>query len=202
VYVDRAFQRKTNELVQKHVTSSPIAAITSFVRIDADTIDLIKQKHGGDDSKVINLIKSIEKQAEEESGDPFLVAMADRARQVQESYEDRQTGTREALEELFIAIRKDQERRRAQAEMGYDSLRFFVHEALAAAGVPNAEAASAKVHQGFVDHPNWRGSVAELRELRRVATFAVLAEIDDVDRVYRIVEELFGTLDRAGTADA
>ena len=26
VYVDRAFQRKTNELVQKHVTSSPIAA--------------------------------------------------------------------------------------------------------------------------------------------------------------------------------
>ena len=26
VYVDKAFQRKTNELVQKHVTSSPIAA--------------------------------------------------------------------------------------------------------------------------------------------------------------------------------
>jgi type I restriction enzyme, R subunit len=36
----------------------------------------------------INLIKSIEKTAEEESGDPFLVAMADRAKQVQESYED------------------------------------------------------------------------------------------------------------------
>jgi type I restriction enzyme R subunit len=93
VYVDKAFQRKTNELVQKHVTSSPIAAVTDFIAINAETIDLIKAKLGGDDTKVINLIKSIEKQAEEESGDPFLVAMADRAKQVQESYEDRQTST-------------------------------------------------------------------------------------------------------------
>ena len=35
VYVDKAFQRKTNELVQKHVTSSPIAAVTDYVAIDA-----------------------------------------------------------------------------------------------------------------------------------------------------------------------
>ena len=105
VYVDRAFQRKTNELVQKHVTSSPIAAVTDFVAINAQTIDLIKQKHGGDDTKVINLIKSIEKSAEEQSGDPFLIAMADRAKQVQESYEDRQTSTQEALNELFAEIK-------------------------------------------------------------------------------------------------
>ena len=44
VYVDRAFQRKTNELVQKHVTLEPLAAVTDFVAIDAETIDLIKQK--------------------------------------------------------------------------------------------------------------------------------------------------------------
>src|SRR5215467_6321032 len=89
VYVDKAFQRKTNELVQKHVMSSPIAAVTDFVAINEETIDLIKEKHGGDDTKVINLIKSIEKTAEEESGDPFLIAMAERARAIQESYEDR-----------------------------------------------------------------------------------------------------------------
>jgi len=63
VYVDKAFQRKTNELVQKHVMLSPIAAVTDLVAIDEETIELIKQKHGGDDTKVINLIKSIEKTA-------------------------------------------------------------------------------------------------------------------------------------------
>ena len=28
VYVDKAFQRKTNQLVQKHVTTGPIQAVT------------------------------------------------------------------------------------------------------------------------------------------------------------------------------
>src|SRR5207248_11422012 len=43
VYVDKAFQRKTNELVQKHVKASPIAAVTDFVAINEQTIDLIRQ---------------------------------------------------------------------------------------------------------------------------------------------------------------
>lgn len=119
VYVDRAFQRKTNALVQEHVTSSPIEAVTDFVAINAETVDLIKRKHAGDDTKVINLIKSIEKTAEEESEDPFLIAMAARAKQVQESYEDRQTSTKEALElrivdDLFTQLDHAYDVRRAQ----------------------------------------------------------------------------------------
>src|SRR5207237_6251812 len=116
VYVDKAFQRKTNQLVQKHVLSSPIAAVTDFLAINAETIDLIKQKHGGDDTKVINLIKSIEKTAEEESGDLFLIAMADRAKEVQERYEDRQASTQEALDDLFAEIQRNEQRKKAQAE--------------------------------------------------------------------------------------
>jgi type I restriction enzyme R subunit len=194
VYVDRAFQRKTNELVQKHVTSSPISAVTDFVAIDEKTIDLIKQKHGGDDTKVINLIKSIEKTAEEESGDPFLVAMADRARQVQESYEDRQTSTQEALDELFADIKRNEQRKKEQAEKGYDSLRYFVFTMLKEAGVNKAEGVSEKAARAFVEHPNWRQSEAELRELRKSVTFAVYAEVDDLDDVTRIVDRLFSLL--------
>jgi type I restriction enzyme, R subunit len=120
VYVDKAFQRKTNELVQKHVTSSPIAAVTDFVAIDAQTIDLIKEKHGGDDTKVINLIKSIEKTAEEEAGDPFLIAMAERAKVIQENYEDRQTSTAGAGR----AVCSDQAKRAAQERAGQQGLRL------------------------------------------------------------------------------
>src|SRR5438876_1659616 len=156
VYVDRAFQRKTNELVQKHVTSSPIAAVTDFVAINAETIDLIKQRHGGDDTKIINLIKSIEKTAEEESGDPFLIAMAERAKQVQESYEDRQTSTQEALDELFAEIKRNEQRKKVQAGKGYDSLRYFVFTSFQEAGINEAEGVSAKVAKAFVEHPNWR----------------------------------------------
>src|SRR5256714_1121626 len=197
VYVDKAFQRKTNELVQRHVQSSPIAAVTDFVAINAQTIDLIKQKHGGDDTKVVNLIKSIEKQAEEESGDPFLIAMAERAKQVQENYEDRQTSTQEAMDELFAEIKRNEQRKKEQAEKGYDSLRYFVFTTLKESGVKDAEGVSAKVAKAFVEHPNWRQSEADLRELRKAVTFAVYAEVDDLDEVTRIVDKLFSLLVKA-----
>ncbi len=194
VYVDRAFQRKTNQLVQKHVTSSPIAAVTDFIAIDAKTIDLIKEKHGGDDTKVINLVKSIEKTAEEESGDPFLVAMADRAKQVQENYEDRQTSTQEALDELFADIKRNEQRKKEQAAKGYDSLCYFVFTMLKETGLTDPDGVSAKVAKAFVEHPNWRESEADLRESRKAVTFAVYAQIEDLDEVTRIVDKLFSLL--------
>src|SRR5262249_34957571 len=120
VYVNKAFQRTSKELVRTTLMSTTIAAVTDFIAIDAQTIELIEKKHGGDDTKVINLIKSIEKKAEEESGDPFLIAMAERAKQVQESYEDRQTTTQEAMNELFAEIKGNEQRKKGQAEQGYD----------------------------------------------------------------------------------
>ena len=45
VYVDRAFQRKTNELVQKHVGHATSHHETVF-EIDAETIEMIKNKNG------------------------------------------------------------------------------------------------------------------------------------------------------------
>jgi type I restriction enzyme, R subunit len=195
--VDKAFQRKTNELVQKHVTLSPIAAVTDFVALNEQTMDLIKEKHGGDDTKVINLIKSIEKTAEQESGDPFLIAMADRAKQVQERYEDRQTSTQEALDELFAEIKRNEQRKKEQAEKGYDSLRYFVFTLLQESGIKNADGVSAKVARAFVEHPNWRQSEADLRELRKAVTFAVYAEEEDLDQVTLVVDRLFTDLDKA-----
>jgi type I restriction enzyme, R subunit len=194
--VDKAFQRKTDALVQKHVTSSAIAAVTDFVAIDADTIDLIKKRQGGDDTKVINLIKSIEKTAEEESDDPFLIAMAERAKAVQESYEDRQTSTQQALDELFAEIRRNEQRKTEQAQRGYDSLRYFVVTSLEKAGIKQAEIVSGKVAKAFVEHADWRKSGADLRELRNTVTFAVFAAEDDLDRVTRFVDRLFSHLER------
>ena len=94
VYVDRAFQKKTNELVQQHIGAQIVAEpAAEYVAIDRSTIETIKQRDEGKATKVINLVKAIEKTAEENSDDPFLVALAERAKAVQESFEDRQTST-------------------------------------------------------------------------------------------------------------
>jgi hypothetical protein len=120
--------------------------------------------------------------------------MAERAKAIQESYEDRQTSTQEALDELFAEIRPNERRKREQAEKAYDALRYFVFTALQEAGVGNADGVSAKVAKAFVDHPNWQESEADLRELRKSVAFAVCAEMDDLDKVTAIVGRLLGKL--------
>ena len=52
--------------------------------------------------------------------------MAERAKQIQENYEERQTSTQEALDELFAEIKRNEQRKKEQAEKGYDALRYFV----------------------------------------------------------------------------
>lgn len=197
VYVDKEFQKKTNVLVQEHIDTSAIEHVEAFVAIDTDTIDLIKKQQGGDSTKVINLIKSIEKQAEEAKDDPFLVAMAERARAVQESYEERQTTTSDALELLFTEIKKNETRQQEQAAKGFDGLTFFVYRTLLDAGVENAEAVSRKIKEAFIKHPNWRNSEKELREVRKQVTFAIFAEEDDLGKVATLVDDLFSLLAKA-----
>jgi type I restriction enzyme R subunit len=197
VYVDRAFQKKTNELVQRHIGTDSVNAVTNLVELNAETVELIKRKHDGDSTKVVNLIKSIEKAAEDESDDPFLIALSDRAKAVQESFEDRQTSTQDALQQLFREIERDQQRKREQAERGFDSLTFFVFETLRDAGVENPDKVSERIRSGFAAHPNWKSSESDLRELRKEVTFAVYAETDDLDAVAGIVDKLFSLLARA-----
>jgi type I restriction enzyme R subunit len=200
VYVDRAFQKKTNELVQRHIDANQIASVGSFVEIGTDTIELIKSQKGGDSTKVINLIKSIEKTAEENSEDPFLIALAERAKTVQESYEDRQTATSEALDELLKAVQQDVQRKREQAARGLDGLSYFVLCKLNDEGVNNADAVCKKVREAFVEFPNWRRSQNELRQLRQKVTFAIFAEEDNLDKVSALVDSIFSVLRRTGEA--
>lgn len=196
VYVDKAFQKKTNELVQKHIGAGQLRHVSEFVKIDADTIEVIKQQKSGDGTKVINLVKSIEKTAEENSDDLFLIAMAERAKAVGESFEDRQTSTGEALAELLREIEKNEQRKKEQAAKGMDGLTYFALCKLTEDGIPGAERASKKVGEAFMKFPNWRSSEAELRELRKQVTFAIIAEEDDIAKATASVEALFVLLEK------
>jgi type I restriction enzyme R subunit len=197
VYVDRAFQKKTNELVQKHVGAGYIQLVSKFLDIDDKTVEYISGKKGNEGTKIINLVKSIEKKAEENSDDPFLIAMAERARAIQEGYEDRQCSTKDALDALLDEIEKDEKRKKKQAEKRFDGLTFFVYRTLLDEKVEEAEEVSAKIKEAFSMHPNWQMSEAEMRELRKHVTFAIYSEMDDLDQVARIVENLFSLLTKA-----
>lgn len=197
VYVDRDFQKKTSELVRENIDAYGIEQVDEFVEINAETIELIKNKQGGDGTKVINLVKSIAKQAEEQSDDPYLIAMAERAQAVQESFENRQTNTAEALAELFKEVAANEQRKKEQAEKDFDGLTFFVYWTLLDAKIEKAEDVSRKIKEAFVEFPNWKKSENALRDSRQKVTFAIYAQCDDLDQVTTLMDDLFTLLEKA-----
>lgn len=98
------------------------------------------------------------------------------------------------LAELFKQIERNEQRKKEQAEKGFDGLTFFVYRAMLDAGVENAGLVSGQVRKAFADHPHWRNSEADLRELRNEVTFAICAQLDDLDEVAKVVDELFNLL--------
>lgn len=197
VQTDREFLRKTNALVQQHIDTEKLSSVTDLVEINKDTIDLIEQQQGGENTKVINLIKSIERLAEEASNDPYLIGMAERAKAVQESYESRQASTAEALAGLLREVEKNEERKKKQAAKGMDGLTYFVFSTLQEDGVEEPEAVSQKIRTIFINHPNWDRSEKQLREVRQQITLALYAQIDDVDQVTATVDNLLTLMMKA-----
>ncbi len=193
---ERKFYQKITDIYATAIDYG-VGGLGEMVAIDGKTIELIKNKSGGDGTKVINLIKSIEKQAEEDSDDPYLIAMAERARAVQEKFEDRQTSTAEALAELLRELESNETRKKEQAEKSFDGLTYFIYRSLLDAKIQNAEAVSQKIRQAFTEFPNWKRSENAVRELRKKVTFAIFAETDNLDQVTAMVDDLFKLLEKA-----
>ena len=105
ISIDREFQKKTAELVREHIQSSPIKLGTELVQLDEKGIQLIKDKNQPDEVKIINLIKSIQKLAEEKSNDPVLISVKERAENIMDAYSSRQMSTQEALKQLLALLK-------------------------------------------------------------------------------------------------
>jgi len=197
IQVDREFQRKTNELIQNKVGMSNLAQVNEFFEINEDTIKKIQEAQENDNTRVINLVKSIERIAEEESDDPFLVGLQERAVQVEERYEDRQITTLEALAEITKIYEDDIKRKKEQVEKGFDGLTFFIFRTLLDKGFKKADEITRQIKGEFINNPNWKTSEKELRDLRTGAYYALLGEEDDIDKAAAIVEDLFNQLFKA-----
>lgn len=191
IQVDREFQRKTNELVQSRISGTAPTFNNEFFEINEETIQKIKDTQENDNTRVINLIKSIEKIAEEESDDPFLIGIKERAEQVEENYEIRQVSTQEALDEIRKLFEEDIKRKKEQSEKGFDGLTFFIYRLLLDKEIKNSDKVTKQIKEDFVNHPNWKTSERELRELRQAVYFAIFSEEDDIDKAANLVDELF-----------
>jgi type I restriction enzyme R subunit len=194
IQVDREFQRKTNDLIQEKIGMAKLEESNELFEINEKTIEKIKATNKNDNTRIINLVKSIEQIAEKESDDPFLIGLLERAEAVEDQYENRQVSTQEALDEIRKIYEDDVKRKKEQAEKGFDGLTFFIYRTLIDKGLLNSEETTQQIKEEFVKNPNWKTSEKELRELRKGVYYAILAVEDNIDKAASIVEDLFNHL--------
>jgi len=194
VQVDREFQRKTNELVQSRVAGIYPSFNNEYFEINEKTIQKIKETQVDDNTRVINLIRSIEKIADENSSDPFLIGIKERAEAVEENYQNRQISTQEAIEEIRKLYEEEVNRKKEQEGKGFDDMTFFVYKSLEEKKINNAGELSKQIRKCFQDKPNWKTSEKEMRELRQSIYFEILFEEENLDKVVELIDELFNHL--------
>jgi len=120
--------------------------------------------------------------------------MAERARVVQEKYEDRQTTTSEALDTLLKMIEQNEQRKKEQAELKLDGLTYFIYNYLKEGGLSDAEQAGKDIKEILKEYPDWADSDKSMREARQKTTFRICRSINNLDKVSEIVDNLFRLL--------
>lgn len=165
IRIDKEFQKKTSQLVQEHIQSSPIRLGTELVKLDEKGIGIIKNKNQPDEIKVINLIKSIQRMAEEKSGDPVLISVKERAEDIRDAYFNRQITTQEALKQLLELADGEAKRSEKQKEEGMSSVAWFIRDVLTSEKIIDTQATK-DLEQIVNKYPEFSKSEKLTRDLR------------------------------------
>jgi len=197
IYVDKEFQRKTVQLVKENVGLENLYGSSDIYELNDKTIEVIKKSQKPDNVKIINLIKSIQKEASEHSGDLVLISLKEKAQSIQENYEDRIVTTEEALQKLEDLLKSHSENENKKKEKGFDSLTYFISSMLSENNLTKPEETAKEMSASFSQHPEWYKFEKETRELREELYFILLSKMGDMDSAYKLIDDLFNILIKA-----
>jgi type I restriction enzyme R subunit len=190
VVVDKELMRKTQILVRKAVENYDIPKPYKIYEIKEDTLQALKKDDDSDNTKVINLRKSIEKFVlDNEDSLPYLISIGERAEVVVELYDDRQVSTQEALTRLEKIIEEINQAKKEQAEKNFDAQKFTVYWILKKEEIENAGELAVQIDGAFSQNPHWRENAKEARELT-ASLYKILLKTIDKDKAVGLVDKI------------
>ncbi|MFH1825352.1 MAG: HsdR family type I site-specific deoxyribonuclease [Candidatus Firestonebacteria bacterium] len=195
--VDREFLQKTKNLIQEKIGLYDLHGGMDIYEINENTLKKIKEKGKNNNTKVINLVKSIEKYVIDNPDDLLLISLSARAKAIQELYEDRQEETQDILDELYSAIETHLEQKKEMEAKGFDGMSAFVNTVLTDKKIKDPDKTTKEIKKIFDEYPNWQKSEQEKRELRTDITLYLASIEDDMDKYTDTVEYLFKLLEDA-----
>ncbi|HUE72674.1 MAG TPA: HsdR family type I site-specific deoxyribonuclease [Pirellulaceae bacterium] len=189
--VDKDLLRKTQALVQKHVTADDPAGPLKRYEINEKTLEALHKGRTSDAVKVINLAKSLTDAIWRAAGDkPHLRSIGERAEDVVQRYDDRQVDTKTALAALEELVREYNEAKRQESAKGFDRPTTFpVYWLLRQHFGRDDTKLAVEVDRIIADHPYRDVNPENLRQLRLRLTVALLKPLGK-NRVAEAIDRL------------
>ena len=196
ILLDRMFTRKTALLVQRHTSCSAIKPTLDICQINEETLRRIEGSKASDTEKIFNLIKSIEKTADQIGNtSPYLVSIAEKAEFLVEQYKSRQKNTQETLEELKKIIKEINDASKEQTEKNMSAESFTIYWLLKDESLKNAETVANEMKDLFEKYPHWRESEEYERAIRNGIYQAITRSgVKNFKEISEIVKKIMKTL--------
>jgi len=187
-YADVA--KKTEALVRDQVEAYGFRTTLPAVTIDQKALDALRPKEGSGRAKVINLGKGLMRAVIDAQGQqPYLVPIGERAEAILEAYDDRQIGTREALQQIEALLTEYFEAQKQREQSGFDVRTFTIYWVLKQEGAPEPDQLAPALNAAFERHPSYAHNAAELRQLK-AELYKVLLPAVGKDRIVALAERL------------
>lgn len=182
--------KKTESLVREKAESYGLDSTLSVVKIDAKTLDAIKESTGSEKARVINLVNSVRKTViEDGNSNPYLKPIGDRAEAIMEAYDERQETTETALMKIEALIREIVEAQQQQQKMGFDQTTFSFFWTLKKEDVARPERTAQVIGALFERFPNHRDNPAEMRQLK-AELYKALLPLVGKERMIQVANKL------------
>lgn len=196
ISIDKEFTRKTAKLVQEYTKSGEIKPTIDIYEINEETLRKLEESKASDIEKIFNLLKSIEKAAEQWAKEsPYLISIAEKAEHIVKLYENRQKNTLETLEELKKMIEEINSDRKEQARKDMSEDIFTVYWVLKNEGFEAAETMANQMLEVLKKYPHWRKSEKQESKIRS-KLYEVLFKygLTDTDKAPEIVQNVIKLL--------
>jgi type I restriction enzyme R subunit len=186
---------KTAKLVESNAAAHGLDRLSKPVEFDEEALNALRRKQAPDEEKVINLVRSLQRSGNTE-GEPHLVSISERAKQVMEALDNRQTTTQEALKELESLVEERLAAEKARRESGLDSGAFAVFWELKSQGYPEdkAKALAIEIEEAYSRFPNAGANPDETRQLK-AEVYKVLLKVVSGKKMIDLAEKVMGARD-------
>ena len=177
-------------MIREEAETYGVKQPSKVVEIDEKTLAAIRASKSSDNNKVVNLVKSLVRAAEEKgNAEPYLIPIGERAQEIMEAFEDSQESSVETLRQLEKLAKERIEAEEERRQTGLDAGSFTIYWELKREGVEDTNALTKNVKAVFDRFPDYRYNAEELRQLKAEIYKLLLSSVEG-KKMVAITEKL------------